>query len=144
MSNKIHIVCPSCGAVNGVPSQKDSALAKCGKCKSSLFPDNPPKLDSKNFLNYINRSHFPVVVDFWAPWCAPCQMMAPQFEQASRMLKGKVHFIKLNTEEAPDIGAMFNIRSIPTMAIFKNGKESVRTSGAMQATQINQWIQNYI
>jgi thioredoxin 2 len=100
--------------------------------------------DSRSFLNYINRSHLPVVVDFWAPWCAPCRMMAPQFEQAAVLQKGKVHFIKLNTEDAPDIAGMYNIRSIPTMAVFKNGNEVARTSGAMQAAQINQWLAGYL
>ncbi|MBN2803967.1 MAG: thioredoxin TrxC [Deltaproteobacteria bacterium] len=144
MTDKIHIVCPACASVNGVPHDKDCSVAKCGKCKSELFPKSPVLCDSRNFLNYINRSHLPVVVDFWAPWCGPCKMMGPQFEQASLLMKGKVHFVKLDTEQSPDIGSMFNIRSIPTMALFKKGTEIARTSGAMQSAYINRWIEDNI
>jgi thioredoxin 2 len=143
MNDTKHIVCPACSAVNRIPSAKIDARPACGKCHKPLFNGHPVKLTAENFQTHINRSDIPVVVDFWAPWCGPCKMMAPAFEQASADLQPRVRLAKLNTEDENNIGARLNIRSIPTMVIFKNGKELARQAGAMSVTDIKSWIAQY-
>jgi thioredoxin 2 len=144
MSDLKHVVCPSCDAVNRIPADKFSARPSCGKCHRPLLDDHPVTLHAGNFQKHINRSDIPVVVDFWAPWCGPCKMMAPAFEQASTALSPGVRFAKLNTEDEQVIGSNLNIRSIPTMVIFKNGREVTRQSGAMSADDIQSWVRNFI
>jgi thioredoxin 2 len=108
-----------------------------------LFDGHPVTLTSENFQKHIGRSDIPVVVDFWAPWCGPCKVMAPAFEQASADLQPTVRLAKLNTEDENDVGAQLNIRSIPTMVIFKNGKEVARQAGAMSTADIKSWISQF-
>ena len=98
-------------------------------------------LDEASFPRQVGRSDIPVVVDFWAPWCAPCRMMAPAFEQAAAQLEPRVRLAKLNTEEAPSLAAQYNIRSIPTLAVFRSGREVARQMGALGGPQLVQWIQ---
>ncbi|MCG6938453.1 MAG: thioredoxin TrxC [Gammaproteobacteria bacterium] len=144
MSDTKHIVCPSCGAINRIPALKMTAKPSCGKCHKALFNQHPVTLTSATFQKHINRSDVPLVVDFWAPWCGPCKMMAPAFEQASAKLEPYVRLAKLNTEDEQSIAAQFNIRSIPTMVMFKNGREVARQAGAMNAGQIESWVRNYM
>ncbi len=144
MSNSMHIVCPDCAAINRIPETRLSEQPKCGKCHNTLFNAQPLELSSANFQKHISRSDIPVVVDFWAPWCGPCKMMAPAFAQAAQLLEPAVRLGKLNTENEQSIGAQFNIRSIPTLAIFKNGKEIARQSGAMGKDDIIRWVKGYI
>jgi len=144
MSDVKHVVCPSCGAVNRIPAARLAAGPSCGKCRKRLFTGHPVALDSGNFHKHINRNDIPVVVDFWAPWCGPCKMMAPAFEQASAVLEPNVRLAKLNTEEEQMIGAKLNIRSIPTMVMFKNGNEVARQAGAMSASDIQSWVKNHM
>ena len=143
MSNTKHIVCPACNAVNRIPSAKIDSRPSCGKCHKPLFDGRPVALSSENFQKHIGRSDIPVVVDFWATWCGPCKMMAPAFEQASADLQPTVRLAKLNTEDENDVGARLNIRSIPTMVIFKNGKEVARQAGAMSTADIKSWISQF-
>lgn len=143
MSDTKHIVCPSCSAVNRIPAAKIASKPSCGKCHKALFNQHPVTLDSATFQKHINRNDVPVVVDFWAPWCGPCKMMAPAFEQASAKLEPYVRLAKLNTEDEQSIAGHFNIRSIPTMVIFKNGREVARQAGAMNVAQIESWVRNY-
>lgn len=144
MSNIKHIVCPSCSAINRIPTAKIDARPACGKCRKALFNQRPVALNSENFQKHINKNDIPVVVDFWAPWCGPCKMMAPAFEQAAAQLEPRARLAKLNTEDEQNIGARLNIRSIPTMVVFKNGREVARQAGAMSAADIKSWVENYI
>jgi len=143
MSESKHIVCPHCDAVNRVPSSKLNEQPTCGKCKQTLFAAQPLELNSGNFARHVGRSDIPVLVDFWAPWCGPCRMMAPAFAHAAKELEPEVRLVKVNTEEAQDLAARFNIRSIPTMALFRNGAEVARQAGAMDAGSIVRWVKSH-
>jgi thioredoxin 2 len=139
----MRVVCPHCGSVNNVPVKESYKKANCGKCKNSLLDTHPINLNSANFDHLIANSDLPVVVDFWAPWCGPCQMMAPAFEAAARELPLKAQFAKVNTEEAGDLGARFGIRSIPTIMIFKNAQVVHTQAGALDQNTIVQMVRNF-
>lgn len=144
MTDKKHIVCPHCSAVNRIPENRLGDQPSCGKCKNKLFTGQPIELNDQNFLKFISKNDIPVLVDFWAEWCGPCKMMAPAFSEASNILEPNIILAKLNTEVAQQSAAMFSIRSIPSLVLFKNGKETARQAGAMSAPQIIQWAQNQI
>ena len=139
MSDKKHILCPHCVAVNRIPATRLGDKPKCGKCKNALFAGHPVELTDQTFSKFINNSDIPVVVDFWAEWCGPCKMMAPAFAEASAQLEPNILLAKLNTEVAQQTAAQFGIRSIPSIIMFKNGKEVSRQAGALSAQQIIQW-----
>ena len=137
MSN---IVCTHCGAVNRVAADRDALAAKCGKCGKPLFAGAQADLQSAALERQIARSDVPVLVDVWAPWCGPCRVMAPEFEKAADALEPQVRFTKLNSDENQALAGRLGIRGIPTMILFASGKEVARTSGAMPASQIVQWV----
>ena len=133
------IVCPNCMAKNRVPDERLQDNPTCGKCQQALLPTHPIELNDQNFFHYVQNTELPIVVDFWAEWCGPCKAMAPHFNQAAQN-SPQYRFVKVNTELAQKVSAQFNIRSIPTIAVFKNGKEVARQAGAMQTPQLLAWL----
>ncbi len=139
MSDSLHLVCPHCNAINRVPAERLAQGPNCGQCHQPIFDAHPVELTAATFPRHAGRSDIPLLVDFWAPWCGPCKTMAPAFEQAAAMLEPHMRLAKVNTDVEQTLGAQYGIRSIPTMILFRNGREVARQAGAMGAGDIVRW-----
>lgn len=143
MSAPLRIACPQCDTLNRVLPERLTHGPRCGKCKQALFTAHPVTLTAENFERQVSGD-IPVLVDFWAPWCAPCRAMAPAFEQAAARLEPQMRLAKVDTEAEPGLAARFSIRSIPMLAVFRNGREIARQSGAMDLRNLLNWAQAHI
>ncbi|WP_028293403.1 thioredoxin TrxC [Oceanobacter kriegii] len=132
--------CPSCAAINRIPADKQNQQGQCGKCKQALFNSQPSELNDADFQRFIDKNELPVLVDFWAEWCGPCKMMAPIFKDVCGDMQHQLRFAKVDTEKAQLVSQRYAIRSIPTLILFKGGKEVDRLAGALPAPQLKQWI----
>lgn len=140
MTDSLHIVCPHCDAVNRVGRERLGDQPVCGQCSRELFLSKPIDVTSARFAKHIERNDIPVLVDFWAAWCGPCKMMAPAYHQAAQKLEPRIRLLKVDTENVQDVAARYNIRSIPTLALFRKGREVARQPGAMDAGGIVAWV----
>jgi thioredoxin 2 len=139
-----HVVCPHCDSVNRLPAAKDARAAKCGKCGRPLFSGEPAAASAAGFQKQIERSDIPVVVDFWAAWCGPCRMMAPAYAQVASEMEPRMRFLKVDTEAEQALAARYQIRSIPTLMVFRGGKVVAQQAGAMDAGRLKAWLGQYV
>lgn len=140
MSTPLDVPCPHCGALNRVPEERLGDHPVCGRCKQPLFEGRPVELGSGNFDAIAGRGDLPVVVDFWAPWCGPCRHFAPVFAEAARTLEPRLRLAKVDTEAQPALAQRFGIRSIPTLMVFRHGREIARQAGALNPMQLRQFL----
>lgn len=137
-----HVVCAQCQSVVRVPRTRLEQAPHCPHCHALLFAGHPFALTSASFEKHVQRSDLPLVVDVWAPWCGPCRAMAPQFETVASQMEPQVRFAKLNSDDEPRLATELNIRSIPTLIVFRDGKELARQSGAMDANRLKAWLES--
>jgi thioredoxin 2 len=139
-ADPILAACPQCHSVVRVPADRSAEHPRCPRCKAELFAGKPVALDNASFATYVERTSVPVLVDFWAPWCGPCRMMAPVLDRAAQERVGTLQVAKINTDEQQELAGRFGIRSIPTLILFRDGRELARQSGAVDGGALNRWL----
>ena len=139
-----HVVCPHCHTTNRVATADLGAAPTCGKCHQPLFTGHPLALDGTSFDKHIGRSHVPVLVDFWAPWCGPCRMIGPSLEDISKEMDGKLKVVKVNIDENPETARAYRVMSVPTLTVFKNGEPVAQKLGAAPKSQLKGWLESVL
>ena len=143
MTKSLHVVCPRCDAINRVPQERPASQAVCGSCKAKLFEGNPIELDGARFQRHAERSDIPVIADFWAPWCGPCQAMAPIFERAAKELEPKARFVKVNVDNEPALAGRLGVQGIPALFVLKKGAVVARQAGLASLSTLQNWVRQF-
>ncbi len=140
MSPTTQVVCRHCDSIVRVPTARLAEAPACPRCHAALFDGHPVELTEANFNRHLGKNELPMVVDFWAPWCGPCRAMAPAYAQATARLEPQLRFAKLNTDEARQVSGRYAVRSIPTLIVFRDGREAARQAGAMDSGSLMRWL----
>lgn len=141
MNTGLHIICPHCNTINQLPASRLEERPNCGKCHQALFNSKPVNLDTTQFTRYLEHNDIPVLVDFWAEWCGPCKMMAPQFASAAGLLEPKMRLAKVDIEAHSSLASRYAIQSIPMIVLFHRGKEIGRNAGVMGSQDLVRWVE---